>query len=113
MGNGNQQALRDQYQQLHDKLVKAVETCTNADLCEALQEQEESIDALITALNRADIQARTGDFQDLIDQITSVNTDLGKLKDDIAKIGDKVAILGKVVEGIDSAISAAAKVLPI
>lgn len=113
MAEGNQQALRDQYQHLHDTLVKAVETCTDADLCDSLREQEESVDALISAMNQADIQARTGNFQALIQKIKSVNTDLGKLKDEITKIADKVAILGKIVQGIDSAISAAAKVLPI
>jgi hypothetical protein len=113
MADGNQQALRDQYQHLHDALVKAVETCTHADLCDSLREQEEIVDALITAMNQADIEARTGDFQALIEKIKSVNTDLGKLKDEITKIGDKVAILGKVVQGIDSAVSAAAKVLPV
>jgi hypothetical protein len=109
----NQQALRDKYQQLHDSIEHAIETCTNAAICESLREQGESVDAVITAMNLADIQARTGDFQNLIDKIKSVNADLGKLKDEIAKIGDNIAILGKVVSGIDSAISAAAKFLPV
>jgi hypothetical protein len=56
---GNTQPLRDKYQQLHDSLVRAVGTCTDARLCESLREQVDGVDALITALNRSDIQFRT------------------------------------------------------
>jgi hypothetical protein len=112
MSNSNQlQLLRDQYQQLHDMLSHAREACAKTDLRDSLRQQEEAVDALITAMNQADIESRTGDFEGLIEMVGSVNTDLGKLRDDIAKTGENIAVLGKVVSGINSVISIAAKLL--
>jgi hypothetical protein len=106
-----QQALMDQYQELHDTLSHAREVCTNDDVRQSLREQAENVQDLITAMNQADIESRTGAFEALAVQIKSVNEDLGKLKTEIAKIGEDAAIVAKVAGGIDSAISAAAKLL--
>jgi chromosome segregation ATPase len=106
-----QQAVMDQYQELHDTLSHAREVCPNDDLRQSLRQQAERVQDLITAMNQADIESRTGAFEALVTQINSVNDDLGKLRTEIATIGQNIAIAAKVTGAIDSVISTAAKLL--
>jgi archaellum component FlaC len=104
-----QQLTRDQYQALHDQISSAREACTDPVKRTLLRQRAEQVQAVLTALDQADMQSRTADFENLKKQIASVNSDLAVLKGEIDKIVQDVAVATQVAGAIDSAVSAAAK----
>jgi hypothetical protein len=103
------QAVKDRYQQLHDAIAHARETCTELGERQRLRKSAEEVRTLITAMDQEDMASRTGAFEALGTQVQSANSSLEKLKQDIAGIVQDAAIAAKVVGAIDSAITTSAK----
>jgi len=115
MGNeadlGVGQTAKDQYQHLHDTLARARETCTDLQARQRLRQEAETVQAVLTAMDQADMASRTSKFEEVAVQVDSVNSSMDKLKAEIAVIIQDVGIAEKVVGAIDSAIAASAKLL--
>ena len=103
-----QDATRLQYQALHDTLSKARESCID-DQRANLRHKAEQVQAVLTALDQADLQSRTADFEAVAKQVAVVNADMQVLKAEIDKVVQDIAVAAKVVSAIDSAASAAGK----
>ncbi len=100
---------RDQYQELHDQISHARETCTDPTQRTLLRQRAEDVQDVLTALDRSALEAQTADFEAVGKQVAAVNVDLQALKAEIDTIVQDVAVATKVAGAIDSALTAAAK----
>jgi mevalonate kinase len=103
----------DTFELLHHNLVAAIEASMDAAATEIMREADDTIQDAITALNQADFHARTVEFKELTRQINTRLTQLKALKAEMERIVADVKLAANVVDGIDSAVSVAAKVFPI
>jgi chromosome segregation ATPase len=104
------QALRDRYQKFHDTLADAREKCAEPADRARLRELAEAIQDVLTALDQADMQSRTAEFEALSRQIGAANSDLERLKAEINTIVQDEKCAQKVVSAIDACLTASAKV---
>jgi chromosome segregation ATPase len=106
-----QAAVREEYQTLHNALTEARERCTDLVKRTELRRRAEEVQAMLTALDRQDLQSRTAGVKELAAQIRGTNENLARLKDEIDSIVNDLACATKVLSAIQGVLNATEKFL--
>jgi peptidoglycan hydrolase CwlO-like protein len=109
MATQTQLELRARYQAVHDALMEARLRCTDSAKRTELRHKADEVQEVLTAIDRQELQSRTGAFRDVAAQMENVNESLSKLKGEIDKITNDIACAAKVVSAIDGVLKASAK----
>lgn len=102
-----QQDAIDVFGRLHMRIHKAIEDCMDDAALDRLRVANESVAAVLTALNREDFHARTADFATVASTMKAATDQLEKLKEDIDRVIQDVALASEVAGGIEAALNAA------
>ena len=97
------------YQNLYELMDKAYWTASTIQDKDRIRGIEDAISDILTALNAADIKARTQDYADCKNLVDATNHRLDKLKSQIDSIIHVVKIATQVVKAAEDAVKLAAK----
>lgn len=102
--------LGDVYQQLYDDLGRAYWETSGAENKDLLHGTQEAIGKILTAINQQDLATNTALFLKLKSSIDAVNVQLEEIRQDINKITRNIETAGKIIAGINQALSLVPKI---
>jgi hypothetical protein len=103
------QELRAVFQDLYNSLRAAIWTEASIEAKDKLIKLKEDVSAILTTLNRADIESRTQEFMVLCESIKTVNARLDGLKKEIDGFVHNFQVASQIVAKIDKVIDVASK----
>ncbi len=97
--------MRLAYINLSDKYQLTIMSTADVGLLQQLVASKLDVDNILTKDNMYRLNASTALFAALLQQITSTNADLVKLKAEIAAIAGDIAMAGEILSGIDKVLT--------
>lgn len=98
-------AVHAAYQDLYNKYETAIENTTDPGVLAALNASQAQVDDILTKDAMYKLHADTALFQAILDQISSTNADLVKLKAQIAAIASDISNAAAIIGAINKVLS--------
>ena len=102
--NATQQDVHDVFGELYKSLTDAYWVASTIVDKDRIRGMADAVFEIVTALNQADLKARTEDYARLKETVTAVNSKLSALQGDIDNIIHNVGIATGLVQGIGKAL---------
>lgn len=108
--NINDQQAIDAYQDLYNQLGKARWKVTDPDDIDRLQDARDQVNDILTALNKAKLEANTAAYAALLPSIKASNEKLDGIREDISTIVKDITIANTVLSAITRVLTIVTKV---
>src|SRR5712692_7456307 len=105
----SQQDVHDAFGILYEQLSQAYWVATRIEDKDRIRGIADAVFEILTELNRADIQTRTGEFVALTRAVDDAEKRLVKLKEDIDQIIHRVKVATDLTNAVDKALAQSAK----
>ena len=99
------QSAHDALQELHKTLTEAYRSAKSPELRDLLDKRLDSVEKLLTELNRADISSRTIALKAQADSMAEGLKRLGEIKARLQAVADNVGKVAHVLEDVDKVLS--------